>query len=486
MHQLLVAMEDGLAARVLEAGGHRELGRGARALALLLHRRLEARHVDHHAALAADVGGQVDREAEGVVEAKHRLAVEQALAGGERRLEHAHAVLERLGEALLLLLQHIRDPLLRRAQFGIRIAHGAVEVGYQPIEEGLLLAELVAVADRAADDPAQHITAPLVARDHAVDDEEAAGADVVRDHVERWALQVLGVRLARCRLDQILEEIDLIVRVLALQHRGDALEPHAGIDRRPRQRLHVALLVAVVLHEDEIPDLDVAIAVGIRRSRRSACDARTVVVEDLAARTARAGVGHLPEVVGLEFRAARLVADAYAALLRHADHLGPELVRLIVRLVHRSPKLLRRQLVDLGEQLPRKRNGVLLEVIAEREVAEHLEERVVARGVADVLEIVVLAAGAQAALRRGRALIRTLVLAEEHVLELHHPGVDEQQRGIVRRHERARGHDRVALRAEILEEARADLVRLHSETFYCSAAKSPGHRGRRSSPAALA
>src|SRR5205085_5742193 len=104
--------------------------------------------------------------------------------------------------------------------------------------------------------------------------------------------------------------------------------------------------------------------------------------------------------------------------------------------------------------------------------------RVMARGVADVLEIVVLAAGAKRALRSRRTLVRPLVLAEEHVLELHHPGVDEQQRGIVRRHERARGHDAVALRAEILEEARADLVRLHSETFYCSAAKSPGRGGR--------
>jgi len=41
---------------------------------------------------------------------------------------------------------------------------------------------------------------------------------------------------------------------------------------------------------------------------------------------------------------------------------------------------------------------VALEIIAEREVPQHLEERVVPGGVADVFEVIVLAAGAQAAL----------------------------------------------------------------------------------------
>ncbi len=77
------------------------------------------------------------------------------------------------------------DARLRRAQLGIGVAHRAVEVGDQLVEERLLLPELVAVADRAADDPAQHVAAALVAGDHAVDDQERAGADVVGDHAQR-------------------------------------------------------------------------------------------------------------------------------------------------------------------------------------------------------------------------------------------------------------------------------------------------------------
>ena len=114
----------------------------------------------------------------------------------------------------------------------------------------------------------------LSAAKRAVDDQEAAGADVVGDHVQRRVLQILLVRFTRRRLDQVLEKIDLVVRVLALQHRGDALETHAGVDRGLGQRMQHALVIAVELHEHQVPDLDVAVAVGLRRARRPARIAR--------------------------------------------------------------------------------------------------------------------------------------------------------------------------------------------------------------------
>src|SRR5262245_2210713 len=225
--------------------------------------------------------------------------------------------------------------------------------------------------------------------------------------------------------------------------------------------MQTPVLVAIELHEDEIPDLDVAVAVRLGCSRGTTGDVGAVIVEDLRARTARAGVAHLPEVVALERRPARLVADARHAVLRDADLLRPDLVRLVVGLVHRDPEALRRELVDLGQELPRVADRIALEVVPEAEVAEHLEERVVARGVAHVLEVVMLAARAHAALGGGRARVRPLVLAEEHVLELHHPGVGEEQGRIVRGNERRRGHDRVAALGKEFHEPPANLVRLH-------------------------
>ena len=66
-------------------------------------------------------------------------------------------------------------------QFGIGRTHLADQVGHQLVEEGGARAELVAVADGAADDAAQHVAAAFVAGDHAVGDQEGAGADVVGD-----------------------------------------------------------------------------------------------------------------------------------------------------------------------------------------------------------------------------------------------------------------------------------------------------------------
>ena len=54
-------------------------------------------------------------------------------------------------------------------------------------------------------------------------------------------------------------------------------------------------------------------------------------------------------------------------------------------------------------RLPGVLDRLFLEIVAEREVAQHLEEGQVPGGVADIVEVVVLAAGADALLRRGGA-----------------------------------------------------------------------------------
>ncbi len=224
--------------------------------------------------------------------------------------------------------------------------------------------------------------------------------------------------------------------------------------------MHHAGIVAVELHEHQVPDFDVAIAVFLGRTRRPAPDVGAVVEENLRARTARAGVGHLPEVVGSVARAL-VVADAHDALGRHADLLVPDVVGFVVFLVHRDPQLVFRQAVDAGQQFPGVVDRLFFEIIAKREIAEHFKKRMVARGIADVFQVVVLAAGAHAALRGGRARIAALVVAEEHILELHHAGVGEQQGRIVARHQARGTDDGVLLRFKEFKELVADFSRFH-------------------------
>jgi hypothetical protein len=87
-----------------------------------------------------------------------------------------------------------------------------------------------------------------------------------------------------------------------------------------------------------------------------------------------------------------------------AHDVAPDLLGFVVGGVDGDPEALGIQPEDLGVQLPRPPDRVGLEVVAEAEVAEHLEEREVPVGAADVVEVVVLATGAYAFLHRRRAL----------------------------------------------------------------------------------
>jgi len=200
---------------------------------------------------------------------------------------------------------------------------------------------------------------------------------------------------------------------------------------------------------------------------------------DLGARAAGAGVAHHPEVVLLV--AVNDVDGGVEALA--AEDVGPDVVgflveigRVVLGLVGRingGEKALRRHAPDLGEQLPAPGDRLLLEVVAEGPVAEHLEHRVVVGIPADVFEVVVFAAGADALLGVGGAVVACgadagprgdvgLFIAEEDGHELVHAGVGEEQSRRVGQQRGAR-HDGVLLAVEEIEEGLADLGRGHGK-----------------------
>ena len=228
--------------------------------------------------------------------------------------------------------------------------------------------------------------------------------------------------------------------------------------------LSVALGVPVVLHEDEVPDLEPPVALALdpeaRPAGRLLAAGKVVALEvvDLGAGPAGAGLAHGPEVVlrpELEDPVGRDVG-------------GPEAVRLGVArdrtlaLEDRDLQAVRGEAQLAGEEVPAELDRLLLEVVPEGEVAEHLEEGVVAGGHPHVLEVVVLAPGAHALLRGGGAGVVPLLPPEEDVLELVHPRVREEEGGVVLGHEGGALHHAVPPLLEVPEERAADLVgRLH-------------------------
>ncbi|CAB5018669.1 unannotated protein [freshwater metagenome] len=189
------------------------------------------------------------------------------------------------------------------------------------------------------------------------------------------------------------------------------------------------------------------------------------VVVDLRAGSSGPGHAHAPVVV--------LGPAALDAVERHAHGAVPDVDGLVVVVVHGDPQLLGGESVaavgrGTGEQLPCEGNRLGLEVVAEREIAGHLKEGGVARGLAHLLDV----EGAHALLHADGAVVQWHGLAEEVGLKRHHSGIDEQQRGVIE-DQRRRGHDRVPIAREVVEEPSTDLGGLHQ----CCPSRSSGCAG---------
>ena len=178
----------------------------------------------------------------------------------------------------------------------------------------------------------------------------------------------------------------------------------------------------------------------------------TVIIEDLAAGTAGPRVAHLPEVV---------LIQTGKSLPAHTDLVEPDIGGLVIGDVHRHPQALFGQAQLHCQKLPGKADRVALEVVAEAEIAKHFEKGVVSGGIADIFEVVVLAAGADAALAGAGANVVALFQAQEDVLELIHARVGEQEGRVVMGHQRGTGHAGVLLALEIIEEGLTDFVGVH-------------------------
>ena len=73
------------------------------------------------------------------------------------------------------------------------------------VEEGFADAELVPVANGAADDPPQHIATAFIRRQHAINDQERAGANVICDDAQRTRCLVRRARKGRGGANDVLE-----------------------------------------------------------------------------------------------------------------------------------------------------------------------------------------------------------------------------------------------------------------------------------------
>ena len=426
----------------------------AGALLLLLHELMEAVLVHAHALVLGHFDGQVDGEAVGIVQAEGVGAGEHGLAGGLVGAEHfvidLHAAVDGAGEVLLLLLDDAGDIGAAVAQIAVvalvLLHHGLHDL----VQEGLVDAQELAVAGGAAQQAAQHVAAALVGGQHAVGDHEHGGSGMVGDdaqgHVVLVGNAVAGAGELGDLVGDVHDGVDLEEGTHVLAHHGQALQAHAGVDVLLGQLGVVAEAVVVELAEHVVPDLDVAVAVAAHGAvGLAAAVLLAAVIVDLGAGAAGAGAV-LPEVI--------LLAEAEDALRGDAHVLVPDLEGLVVVQIDGRIQAIGVQVADLGEELPAPGDGFLLEVIAEGEVAQHLEIGAVAGRLADVLDV----AGADALLAGANAVARGLHLALEVGLHRGHAGVDQQQGLVVLRDQGKAGQTQMALALKEGQEHLAQLI----------------------------
>ena len=335
-------------------------------------------------------------------------------------------------------------------EVGVGLAHEAVDLVDELPQEGAGDAQQPAVEDGAAQQAAQHVAATLVARKDPVGDHEVDGARVVGDDAQAAAgalVVIVDVGLARDALaqgDEALHEVAVVERALVLHDGGHALEAHARVEVAVRQLGHGAVLLAVVLREHEVPELQETVAVAAGGTLGPAAShVLALVVVDLGAGTAGTGGSGSPEVV----------VDAQPRDVVLGNTQGtPDVVRLVVIGEHGEVQAVDRELEDLRDELEGPRARLLLGDPAKGEVAEHLEEAGVAAVRADDVDVV----GADALLAGAGADLAHGLLALVVLLELVHAGVGQEQRRVVR-HKRGAREELAAPVLEELEVGRADL-----------------------------
>ena len=175
-----------------------------------------------------------------------------------------------------------------------------------------------------------------------------------------------------------------------------------------------------------------------------------MIIENFGAGAAGSGIAHAPEIVGGR--------DADDTIVGKSRDLPPQRRRLLILMIDRDQQLVSRQAEILRQQGPGMGDGLFLEIVAEGEISQHFKEGVVPGGIADIVEVIVLAAGADAFLRRGGAGIGAALLPGEDVLELHHAAVGEHQRRVVPRHEGRAFHHAMPVAGKVIEEGRANIV----------------------------
>ena len=382
--------------------------------------------------------GQVQGEAEGVIQLKGVLAGEHiAIQLADIFVQHSQAGVNGLAKGLLLRQNDLFDQLCLIGQLRVRhmilMDHRVAHF----IQERFVYAQQSAVAASPTDQTAQHIAPAVVGRNYAVADHKGGGAHMVgndaQGHILLRVLMIFGTGDLADLLHNVLHGVHFKNIVHILENTGQTLQTHTGINILLLQLRVIAVAVVIELAKHIVPKLyiPVALAAGAAIRRAAAILFATVKI-NLRAGAAGAGAV-LPIVVFLT--QTHNVAGINAVLL------CPNLESLVVVLINGHIQLVLRHFQHLGAELPSPSGGLFLKIIAKGEVAQHFKEGAVTVRFTHLLNI----RGANALLASRHPGSGGCDLAGKVLFHGSHTGVDQQQAVIPLGHQRKAGQPQVAL-----------------------------------------
>ena len=251
--------------------------------------------------------------------------------------------------------------------------------------------------------------------------------------------------------------------VRALHDGARAFKAHARIHVARRKIAHGAVALRIILDEHQVPDFYALVGILVHQAALR-IPLRGQVHVQLGTGAAGAGFTHHPEII-LHVPVHDLHVRVQPA---GTEQLRPVIPGLLVKLsgialalvrrVYGGVQPFRREPPPFHHQLPGPPDGFLLEIIPEGPVPQHFKKRMVVGIITHILQVVVLAAGADALLgvRGAGGRPRRSPYPQEIRNKLVHAGISEQQSRALG-HQRSRGHDRVLFLAEKVQEALAYL-----------------------------
>ena len=223
----------------------------ASTLFLFLHLNIKLLLIDGETILTTNEFRQIKRETISIKEAESLNTIKFGLALSFQLLhsfiKQGDTFIQRTQESIFFFLHHLRDELLLSFQFGESIAHLVNKCRNKFIKEVFLLAkERISITHSTTQNTTNHVTGLGIRGQLTIGNRERHGTEVIGANThgninivllfgDRSLLFFLESYIFQTRqlllsLDNRLEHVCIIVRVLTLQHTHKTLKAHTSID----------------------------------------------------------------------------------------------------------------------------------------------------------------------------------------------------------------------------------------------------------------